>query len=1269
MQRGPRCKTNWPLEPAREALSMSALQLKFVKRTNLLTPAKVYALENLHRAEHRQSNLGNIVYIHNMEGLSSADKDACHKLMNMNRTLTLIMKLTTFLLIASMVQVSATGLAQHVTLKQKNVTVGRLFLEIRKQTGYDVFFETSKLPSSVRIDANFDHEPLQVVLDHVVASRGLNYTIDDKAIVITERPPLPLLQRANPILNTDIEGRVIDSVGNPLQGANVRIEAGGSGVYTDRDGKFLLPRVKDGDVIVFSYVGYLTQRVSYVEGSATTFNIVMPVNINALSEVAVVSTGYQTISKERSAGSFAVADMEVVANRSTSMDIRQSLDGLMPGLVVNNAPNRNQFLIRGLSSIGAPSLTGAGFSGTNREPLYVVDGLVMEGADVQAINPQDVEGVTMLRDATAASIWGARAANGVLVITTKKGAFNSKIRVTYDGFTNFRGKPQLDHTPLLNSRQFVETAEELFNTPGYLEQFPWANMSILNGGGGGIPPHEIILYNQSRGLIDGQQARNSLDSLAGIDNRGHIRDLFYRNAMLSNHTVSLNGGGDRYSFYGSVSYTNTKSDEPGQKDDNFKLNLRQDIQAAKFMRFHIITDLSNNTSSAKRNLNIDHFFYPYQLFRDGQGNNLSVPYMTNLNDTLLSDFEAKSRISLDYNPLDEFDYGYTNSNNLLARINTGVSIDIVKGLRFEGNYGYVKGHNTQREFESLQSFPVRREIVQFTVAPNANTVPVYHLPTNGGRLTTLTGDRRNWTVRNQFIYDNTWDVHELTMLAGQEAQEQFYATQTSRVRGFDEDLLTSGAVDHRTLSNFLMGTVWPNYAGVASQLPPDNFRATETVYRFTSYYANLAYTYDRKYALNASWRIDQSNLFGLDKSAQNRPIWSAGVKWNVSNETFMAPVDWVQRLALRVTHGITGNAPAPGTAASQDIIGPSGSAFFPQNTGIRIITPGNDRLSWERTRTTNLAVDFSVLGDRLGGSIDVYHKKTDDLLGLIHPNSLSGWPAVVGNQGDITNRGIEANLQWANIRKANFGWTTNWILAYNKNHIDHLATVTEITTAAQQLNTAFVEGYPAYAMFAYNYGGLDETGAPLVRLADGTLTSQTLIAAADDILFMGTFQPVWNGGLMNNFRYKSIRLAVNMVYNMGHVMQRQPDLIFGGQLRRNVSADFLERWQSPGDELRTDIPAYITTANPNYGFVNYEYYTRGSVNAIDASFVKLRDVTLFYDLPNSVLGKIKAQGITLRAQVSNVMLWTANKYGIDPEFQGSIPTNQNTVTIGANIRL
>ncbi|WP_394347574.1 SusC/RagA family TonB-linked outer membrane protein [Pedobacter frigoris] len=532
-------------------------------------------------------------------------------------------------------------------------------------------------------------------------------------------------------------------------------------------------------------------------------------------------------------------------------------------------------------------------------------------------------------------------------------------------------------------------------------------------------------------------------------------------------------------------------------------------------------------------------------------------------------------------------------------------------------------------------------------------------------------------------------MHQLSLLVGQEAQEQRETTNGSLVRGYNDLLQSFGAVDYATLGvTGVTGPVMPNNAG-RSILTNDIFNQADRQTRFTSYYANTGYTFDRKYVLNGSFRVDQSNLFGLDKSAQNKPIWSVGGKWILSSERFMKDLMWLNHLATRATYGLTGNSPAPGTAASYDILATQRSSFLPGGVGLRVATPSNAKLTWESTSTVNLGLDFALLNNQISGSVDVYRKKTDNLLGYLPTNTFTGYASIVGNLGDLENKGIELSLNTLNIRKGDFKWNTIFNVAYNKNTITKLNLGAPVTTGRDRVNQQYVAGYPAFAVFAYEYAGLDNMGDPQIKLADGTVTKTPNVSKVNDAKYMGTYQPVWSGGVANVFNYKSFSLSANAVFNLGHVMRRDVNGFYYGRILHgnienlstgagfkggNLHADFAARWRQPGDESHTNIPSYV--ANPAISTARRDvtHYTRGDINVVSASFVKLRDITLGYSLPALLLDNLKADQVTFRLQLSNVMLWKANKDGIDPEFisatfgNRSMLANQNAVSFGLNVK-
>ena len=1155
------------------------------------------------------------------------------------------------------------------------ITVDEVFQLITEQTKYNFLYPGNFFADLPKVKLTKGVIKVDELIAQSIPKSKFNVVLSEGNTIIIEE--------SNSANQLSVSGTVTDGKGTPIPYVYIRIKGTNEGVATDFDGYYKIAITSANNVLIFNSLGFKEKEV--LVGDRLVVDVVLEPDVTELDAVEVVSTGYQKMAKERSAGSFSKPEMSIAKDRTYSMNILQRIDGLVAGLTINNSPGAasNPYLIRGLTSIGtfgADNVSASDYDGntsinpgTNRSPLFVVDGIPTN--NISFINPQDVEDITVLKDATAASIWGARAANGVIVVTTKKAKNNSKLTISYDAFTNIQGRPELDYQPYMNSAAFIKAAREVFDP----ESYPFEQLNAYTYGASGIPPHLRTLYAEYMGEISSDVANARLDSLSGLSNRGQIRDIWYRQAMQSNHTLTLSAGGVKHSIYSSVAYTDTKNNRPGDSDKQFKLNIRQDYRFNDRISAFLITDFTKAKALTKNNLDIDYGFFPYQLFQNENGEHISIPFMGSLTEDVRAEFEARSRVNLNYNPLDERNYADLKSDVFNGRFIGGVDVGIFENLNFLGTYSYIQGARKSTNYISPESYSVRSELVQFTVADTPDDDPVYYLPETGGRYTEGHTTNRNFTIRNQVSYDNSWNEgkHQLSLLVGQEAQEQLTESTSTTVRGYNPLLLTSVPVDYAFLEKEgIENPVMPN-SGNLSILSDDYFTQSEILTRFTSYYANVGYTFNRKYTFNGSWRRDQSNLFGLDKSAQNKPSWSLGTKWALGRESFLSGVTTLNFLDLRATYGITGNAPTPGVSSTYDILRPQTDYTVLSNRiPLTISTPGNPKLTWERTSTLNLGIDFGIF-DRINASVDVYRKMTDDLLGQLPLNIFSGFTSAIGNFGSLENKGIELTLNTKNIQTQNFSWTTLLTMAYNKNKITQLALPGEVTTGDQKVDLAYLKGFPAFAVFAYDYKGLDAEGDPLIQLQDGTITKEPNVTTADDILFMGTSQPVWSGGLSNTFSYKGFNLSVNAVYNLGHVMRKDITTNFSGLLENVPFTDFANRWKEPGDELVTNIPYFDPTGTLSGATRDIDYYIKGSQNVLDASYVKLRDITLSYGLPKEFLQKINVKDLTLRFSVSNLMLWTANKYDIDPEFQFSslsrgvraVKTNQGSVALGLHFSL
>ena len=412
----------------------------------------------------------------------------------------------------------------------------------------------------------------------------------------------------------------------------------------------------------------------------------------------------------------------------------------------------------------------------------------------------------------------------------------------------------------------------------------------------------------------------------------------------------------------------------------------------------------------------------------------------------------------------------------------------------------------------------------------------------------------------------------------------------------------------------------------------------------------MAYAYKKKYNLNGSIRMDQSNLFGSNISQQYKPIWSVGSSWLISNEPFFKK-NLVNSLKLRLTYGIAGNSPNPGSGGPYDIIQPQ-PGFFYQNVGLgySILLPSNKKLTWESTSTLNAGVDVGILENRVTFSVDVYSKMTDNLLGYSPFDPTNGWSSGYTNLGNIENKGVELAVVSQNIVSRNFSWTTRLNFAYNHNKVVKLGQVIPLTANGKLSSQGFVEGYSAYSLFDLQWAGLDNQGNPQVYSSKGQKIKMSSDLSLDDVHYAGSTQPAYYGGMTNTFRYKALELSCLIIYNLGYQMRSYTNNYFSGRLTNNISTYFNDRWKNPGDENKTNVPKYISSTDVDAASRSIELYEDANINMESASYIKMRDITLTYSLPISWISRLSMDNAQVYTQVNNLMLWTANHQGIDPEY-------------------
>lgn len=1166
------------------------------------------------------------------------------------------MKLTTLILFAVIMQVSAGSFAQRITLSEKNSSLISVFDKIGKQSGFDFIVTSDLLKQARPVSIKAVNEDMQVVLEQIFSNQPLRFSIKGKIVVVSKKETSLVDALLNYISAYKLSGIVVNENGQPLAGANVMIDGQNRGYGTGPDGRFYLDDITGRETLVTSYLGYKTDTL-VLRGQRSLTIRLNPI-ITDLEQVTIVHTGYQDLKKEHASGAYGKPDMKIFNVRVSANDIVSRLDGLVAGVVVTpggqgQGANRygtggnQQSIIRGISTVGLQS-----------EPLYVVDGVQVP--NLAYINPNDVADVTVLKDAAAASIYGARAANGVIVVTTKAGRKDQKVQISYNGAISFTGKPRFRDDYYMNSAQFIQTAKELFDPV----TFPASQLSY-----GFTAPHEQILYSLDQHLISAAQAEKSLDSLSKINNAGQIRDLFYRNAFSTNHTVSAAGGGGVYSIYSSLSYQNNHSSRPGDADNNYQLNVNQTLRPSGWINVALTSSLNNEISKNKTPVTVGAGFLPYQLFADADGNPLTLNYMTGWSAQRQADYQARSRINLDYVPLDEINKGYGKGNLLNANTTASVEVRFWKGLGFLGTYGYRRTKGTTSAYLDHSAMDMRKELLNFTVARTADDVPVYYLPATGGRYTMTDRTGESWTVRNQLVFKSTLrqGKDRLNIQAGQEANEQSNVLNINILRGYDDVLKTYSPLDYAALARPLFGAIGSGY----SMFNEKPYTRLAEKSRFKSYFGLFNYSVNEKYFLDASIRADKSSLFASEESAQDKPAYSIGAKWMLSRESWMEGIDWLDNFGLRVTYGVTGNSPYEGAASMYDILYAGQDNFF--GNYLSVTSPANNKVSWEATHTWNFGFDFGVFSDRLTGSTDVYFKSTTGLIGSVEFNPFTGSSVAAGNVGNIKNSGIELTLNSRNIDSRRFSWSSGLVFSYNHNKlVSYSKPQAYQSDASYKVNATYMAGYPRPTIFAYRYAGLDNMGDPQIYKADGSVTKDPYAAKPEDIVYAGTTQPKFNGGLSNTFRYKSVSVTANMVYNLGAKMRAPTVMIPSGRLTvssfsdGNLMADFAKRWKQPGDEYHTDIPSYVADPGVNYTRRNLNYYSYADINVISSSYIKLRDVSLAFELPRGITRAGGIQRASIFVQTGNFLIWKANDRGIDPE-SGAGTLASHAVSLGINV--
>jgi TonB-linked SusC/RagA family outer membrane protein len=1034
-----------------------------------------------------------------------------------------------------------------------------------------------------------------------------------------------------PVLH--LRGRVTTGYdGMPLPGATVKNLRNGVGIITDKDGNFELSTTDTSGILSVSFVGFLTVKVHFDHVHAGPFSVHLSDDPRALKELNV-STGYQTLPKERVTGSFVQID-NALLNRRVSTDVLSKLEGEVPGLIfnrntVNGSAGQVDLSIRGHNTLFA-----------NDQPLVVVDGFPYDG-DISNINPNDIESITILKDAAAASIWGVRSGNGVIVLTTKKGKLNQKLAVELNANITVGNKPDLYYSrSFLASNDFINIEQALFSKGAYDND--------LSSGYNPVSPVVALLAQNRAGTLSGAAMNDQINALRGNDIRQDLAKYFYRRSVLQQYAINLKGGSEKSDYFFSLGNDQNSANLVGNHTNRITLNAGYHFYPVKNLQFsaqvnYINASAQNNNTVQGVTMGTTGTIYPYASLADASGHALPI-----VKDFAWSYTDTAGHGKLQnwqYKPLDELNNADNQIHSVDNRINLGVQYRFLKDFSADIKYQYEQNSVNAANIYSLSTYYTRNLLNEYTQF-DAGGNPVSPLPM-GGILQQSTGMLTSNRVRGQLNFSHHWNhQHELTAIAGSEISSTVNQSGSNTIYGYDGNTLTTvPTVDFS--GNYLV-----NPYGSSRQVPLNQALGQMTD-RYLSYYSNAGYTYAAKYSLTASARIDHSNLFGVNTNQQAVPLYSAGLGWNLSKEDFYH-LHWLPYLKLRATLGYTGNINKSATAVTTiEQLSRSSYSGIPFSI---ILNPGNPDLRWEKVRMINLGLDFSAINDIVSGSLEYYQKKGTDLFGNSPLAPSTGLTTFFGNTADIQGNGIDIVLHTQNIHSGPFEWTTAFLLSHVLDKVTKYNVTGNSSGYIFSSNASTIyplEGNALYGLYSYRWAGLShDTGDPQGYLNGQVSTNYAAMIAntgIQDMVYHGPSRPTTFGSLRNDFTYHQVSLYVNLIYKLNYYFRRASFISSG--LPYSGNQDYYRRWQQPGDELHTQVPAL---QYPPYTASRDNFYQYSEVLVDKGDHVRLQDITLSYDFDRTKYKALPFNTLRIYGYVNNVViLWRANHDGLDPDLSGN----------------
>lgn len=1023
-----------------------------------------------------------------------------------------------------------------------------------------------------------------------------------------------------------ISGRVTDERGNPLQGASVQVLGTQTGTSTKADGTYSISVPQNARMLIFSSIGLEPQQITI--GSSNTIDVRLSQAIQELSTV-VVQVPYGTVKKTAFTGSESTVTAKTLEKQQVT-SVTKALEGLVSGIITTNgggSPGSSADIrIRGIGSVNASSA-----------PLYVLNGVPYDG-QISSISMDDIETVTVLKDAAAAALYGSRAANGVVMITTKKGK-KGKATVTASirqGYMS-RGIPEYD---MVKSKDYYEVMWEAIRNslvygPSNMPMAAAGQQASLS-----LTDVNHLVYNAYN--VPGSQVidpvTGKLNTNATLLWEDSWDDEVYRVAPRTNANFSVSGAGDKSDYFISAGYLS----EPGTviASDFKRYNMRINVNTAatSWLNAGINLDgaMSQQDGYADGTANMNPFYYTrnigpiYPVWqRDASGNKVIDP--------------STGEPALDWGtPLQMGARPYAGGFNLLGMLN----LNERSLKRFSGNAnGYI-------EMNFLKNFSFKTTI-GFNYTDRYNTIfqnsEFGDAVGVGGRSTKTNVRQTSLTANEVLSWNKEFGNHSVRALAGHE-NYRFQVDQLSGTR---------------------TGFPFPGTTELNTAATIEDASSYQDNHRIESYFTGVNYSFGQKYLASASFRRDGTSRFHSDSRWGN--FYSVGAGWRISQEPFMQHINWLNELKLKVSYGEQGN---------EDILYADLTSNYYAYQNLYLLgdwnnvgNPGampaglpNPALQWESNKVFNLGADFVVFDNRLQGTIEFFNRESDNLLFDVPLPTSTGNESITRNIGSMRNTGVELSLGYNVIRKRDFDWRVDLNLTHFRNKITKLPQE-EIITGTKKL----MVGKSIYDYWLREFAGVDAaTGEALfykdILDANGKPTGERILtnnSAQASFYYHGTAIPDLNGGVTNSFRYKEFELSFLLTFATGGKFydNNYATLMHFGDYGHAWHSDILNRWQKPGD--RTNVPK-VQNSIPNQNTISSRFL-------FDGSYLNVKNVTLAYNIPRSLAGQLRISGARVFANVDNAWLFTTRK-GMDPQraFQGTSDFSYppfRTVTVGLNLNL